>query len=477
MRLAWFSPFPPVNSGIAGRSAELVERLRSRGHLIDPYPEQQAHDFPWRHRQAAYDLVVYQFGNSSHHDYEWPYALQYAGLTILHDTRLHHARAALLLRERRLNDYRAEFQWNHPGLPADAAEIAVAGFDSRLYSEWPMNRTLIEASRLVAVHGERARRELLEVLERSSSPPDTADRRPARSTAPWDDRVVSVRLGEGVAVSKEREREARVRVRDRYGIPADAILFGSFGGLTPEKRLTQILVAFRALLPHAPGARLLLAGAAAAHFEAVAAIAAHGLEDPVTLTGYVETEAALTEHIAACDISLNLRWPTARETSGPWLRALAAGKPTIITDLIHLGDVPSLDPRTWQQNGLWALGPGLWETETEASTSVTLGQKPKAKGPKPVCVAIDILDEDHSLRLAMRRLATDAELRAQLGRAAHDWWRREHSVDVMVDDYECVMREAAARPTPTGALPVHVRDAGDRRLRELLGPFGVEAGF
>ena len=27
----------------------------------------------------------------------------------------------------------------------------------------------------------------------------------------------------------------------------------------------------------------------------------------------------------ACDVSLNLRWPTAREMSGPWLRALAAG--------------------------------------------------------------------------------------------------------------------------------------------------------
>ena len=62
--------------------------------------------------------TVYQFGNSSHHDYEWAYALNFPGLVVLHDTHLHHARAAFLLRERRIADYRAEFQWNHPDVVA-----------------------------------------------------------------------------------------------------------------------------------------------------------------------------------------------------------------------------------------------------------------------------------------------------------------------------------------------------------------------
>jgi hypothetical protein len=70
----------------------------------------------------------------------------------------------------------------------------------------------------------------------------------------------------------------------------------------------------------------------------------------VTLTGYLDTTTSLTDHLAACDVTLNLRWPTARETSGPWLRALAAGRATVITDLVHLDDVPSLDPRTWTVN-------------------------------------------------------------------------------------------------------------------------------
>src|SRR5258708_40232463 len=142
-RLAWFSPFPPVRTGIAGRSAELVDGLRARGYSVDAYPETRAHDFPWRRRLEPYDLVVYQFGNSSHHDYAWAYALQYPGLTVLHDTHLHHARAAFLLRERRAADYRAEFRWNHPGVTPGAAELAVAGFDSQLYYDSPMVRALV----------------------------------------------------------------------------------------------------------------------------------------------------------------------------------------------------------------------------------------------------------------------------------------------------------------------------------------------
>jgi glycosyltransferase involved in cell wall biosynthesis len=464
MRIAWFSPLPPVRTGIADASAELVAALRTRGHDIDPYPDAAAHDFPWTHRQRAYDLIVYQFGNSSHHDYQWAYALRYPGLVVLHDTHLHHARAAFLLRERRAADYRAEFAWNHPDVPADAAELAIAGFDSQLFYRWPMVRSLIDASRLVAVHGEATRAQLLDSI------PDAAGK------------VVSVRLGHGQFVSPDQRQESRRRIRATLGIADDEVVFGLFGGLTPEKRIPQVLAAMRALAPYAPTARLLLAGAAAAHYDVHAGIAAHGLQARVIVTGYLE-ESALTAHLAACDVSLNLRWPTARETSGAWLRALAAGVPTIITDLAHLGDVPSLDPRTWQEDRLWALGVGLWDETTETTEVLKPAPlkplKPKAQSPKPVSIAIDILDEDHSLRLAMRRLAQDAELRERLGRAGQAWWQREHSLEQMVDDYERVLAAAASRPgnAPDAAdgAPPHLRSDGDRRLHALLAPFGIEA--
>jgi glycosyltransferase involved in cell wall biosynthesis len=438
--IAWFSPFPPVKTGVAACSADLVDALRRRGHAIDTYPETKAHDFPWRHMQRPYGVVVHQIGNSSHHDYQWPYAFRYPGVVVLHDTRLHHARAALLLRERRAADYRVEFRWNHPDAPPDAAEIAVAGLDSALYYEWPMCRALLESSRLVAVHGEATRREL---IERLITPNSTTP----NSHASWIERIVSIRLGHGRLVGAEEGAEARKRVRARYGIAEDAVLFAVFGGLTPEKRIPQIVAAFRATLPYAPGARMILVGAPAAHLHL--ALDEERLAGTVIITGYIDGDAAFTDHLAAADVSLNLRWPTARETSGPWLRALAAGRATVVMDLAHTARVPALDPRTW------TLPAGT-------------------EGGLPVCVAIDILDEDHSLRLAMRRLGTDATLRASLGEAARQYWRRAHSIDAMADDYERILAHAATMAESRPALPAHLLADGTDRLRALLGPFGLE---
>jgi hypothetical protein len=94
-----------------------------------------------------------------------------------------------------------------------------------------------------------------------------------------------------------------------------------------------------------------------------------------------------------------------------------------------------------------------------------------------VTVAIDILDEDHSLRLALRRLATDTDLRASLGSAARQYWEREHSPEASVEDYDRVIALALAKPAPRLDLPAHLVHDGDAHLRRLLGPFGVGVHF
>ena len=135
-------------------------------------------------------------------------------------------------------------------------------------------------------------------------------------------------------------------------------------------------------------------------------------------------------------LALNLRWPSAREISGPWLRCLAAGKPTVIVDLAHMSDVPTLDPRTWQPN----LRTGAGRPGTGISSA-------------PCAVAIDILDEDHSLRLAMRRLGSDALLRSALGRAAQEYWQGAHSLEIMVGDYEDLIRAPCSSQSRTSRSP------------------------
>ena len=481
MRLAWFSPLPPVPSGIAACSAELVGEL-GRQHAIDVYvhaddpreseslPTLQsagsvqvhsAHDFVWRQKAEPYDLTVYQIGNSSHHDYIWPYLFRYPGLTVLHDVHVHHARAAALLRTKRSADFRAEFAANHPDVSADLAELAVAGYDNHLYYSWPMSRLIIEASRVTAVHAAPVARQLREELPRAH--------------------VTTIRLAHGERLSAERIASARARIRRAFGIADETVLFGVFGGVTPDKRVPQVLDALAAVIPYAPSVRLLLAGGTARHYDAASDINRRGLEDRVIVTGYLSTESELTDCIAASDVSLNLRWPTSREMSGPWLRALAAARPTVTIDLAHLVDVPSIDPRTWKVNPVGIRDPvsGIRNTISGNDPTGDWAQAPDPgsrtpdPGMSPVTVAIDILDEDHSLRLAMRRLATDPALRASLGAAGQRYWEREHSMPRTIEDYERVLREAATLPVPSVRLPAHLVTGGDRLLNEVLGEFGL----
>ena len=155
--------------------------------------------------------------------------------------------------------------------------------------------------------------------------------------------------------------------------------------------------------------------------------------------------------LAAADIACCLRWPTAQETSASWLRCLAAGLPTIVTDLAHQSHLPTLDPRNWTvQHGL-----------------------PDLRPPAPLAVAIDILDEDHSLDLALRRLAGDPALRQQLGTAARGHWSAQHRLDHMAADYEHALTTAAALEAGAAELPGHLRPNPLDHAQTLIAPFGL----
>ena len=73
-------------------------------------------------------------------------------------------------------------------------------------------------------------------------------------------------------------------------------------------------------------------------------------------------------------------------------------------------------------------------------------QEPEKTGRAPIAVSIDLMDEDHSLTLALKRLIADQTLRAQLGAAAEAYWRANHTVEHMVEDYERLL----SAPAPSG---------------------------
>jgi glycosyltransferase involved in cell wall biosynthesis len=242
-------------------------------------------------------------------------------------------------------------------------------------------------------------------------------------------------------------------------VPA-GVVFGTFGLVTEEKRIPQVLRTFAAVREMMPVSHLVLVGEVARHYDVRRDIDALGLGDHVTVTGFVD-DAQVGAWLSRIDVALCLRWPTSGESSASWLRCLAAGRATVTTDLVHTGDVPSLDPRTWR----------LQHTRRDAEA---VSHAPTWRDA--VTVAVDVLDEEHSLGLAMMRLASDRELRDQLAAHAQAHWRRHHTLDAMRDGYEAALAALAAAPRrPAGARPAHLDADGLTTTRRVCAAFDLES--
>jgi hypothetical protein len=153
------------------------------------------------------------------------------------------------------------------------------------------------------------------------------------------------------------------------------------------------------------------------------------------------------------DVVLHLPWP-AHDDLAPAIAALAASRPLVIMESESSAGWPSLDPQTWQPRGFDVRD-------------------------APIAIAIDPRDEEHSLMLALRRLANDPGLRRGLSSAAHAWWSARATVDRAVTAWQSILHEAAAiapPPHPRG-WPPHLTADGTERARELLGEFAVSVDF
>ena len=460
-RLAWFTPLPPIRSGISRYSHELLPSLAADYHIdvfVDGRSGQfspdsrvrvfDAHEFVWKHFRQSYDLVVYQLGNARCHDYMWAYMTRVPGLVALHDGQLHHARGRMLLQRfpPRQDDYRHEFWFNHPDANPDVAELGAIGLLGSLTYLWPMLRLVVESSRRVLVHNDWLADQI-----REAHPAISVD-------------VVEM----GVPDSAPRSG-ARRNIRARHGISENAVVFTAFGKATPEKRIREAIRALASIADAVSQAHLLVAGETDADYDLPAHAEAAGILDRVTVAGYVADED-IDDYLSASDVCLCMRWPTSRETSASWLRSLAAGRPTISTDLVHSVDIPTLDPRDWSVLANPKAGTVQAEGDADAHT-------------KPVGISIDILDENHSLKLAMRRLGTDENLRASLGANARELWHRRFRLESMVAAYRRTITQTLETAAPNAGarvkLPPHLRSTGgefaDALLEEVSGT--SERGF
>jgi glycosyltransferase involved in cell wall biosynthesis len=416
-RLAFLSPLPPAPTGIADYSVEVAGLLAGR-YAIELFHDggdvdrsrvpagcavHAADTFLARHRERPYDLALYQMGNAPAHAFLYDLLPRVPGLMVLHDLVLHHSRARTFLDSEAARAYEAE-PWS--ATRRQAAEADVARYRSEvaycyprqaerlvpvelgttgalLPYAYPLYRLPVEASRLTAVHNGF----MLDAL---------------RAEVP-DARVVRVpHQAPAVAVTAD----TLAALRTRHGLDASDFVVGVFGLLTREKRVETAARAVARAARHLPCVKLLLVGAAPEGEALEPLLAQLGVCDRTIVTGRVLWNE-LSAYMTLPDVAVQLRYPTARETSGALLRLLAQGRPTIVSDLAHQAEIPD-----------------------------------------DAVVRADVTDEEGEVTRAIERLAASPAKRARLSQNARAFIEREHTPARTCAAYVDAIEEAMRLPDP-----------------------------
>src|SRR5262245_11143863 len=391
-RIAYLSPLNPAPPGISDYSEELLPYLAQYAEItlyVDAGLKPSNPDL-LRHmevrpigrlerdrRRRPYDAILYHMGNSPAHAGIWRMMQLIPGVVVLHEFVLHHFMlnyAATTLRD--VEFYRAEAAQRYGAEGERVANLMMRGRFTEAAFDLPFCERVLDAAAGLIAHSRY-------VLDR------VASLRPGLPTA---------HVPMGVPLAPPHSGAA---ARARRDLPADAPILGSFGHINPYKRLEAMFRALRDLRESYPGLRYLLVGSVSPNYDVHAAVARAGLDRVVTITGYVD-RAAFEDYVAAADICVNLRHPTAGETSASLLRLLGAGRPTLVT----------------------------------ASGSF-------AELPRDVAAQVDADASEGELIAAYCRLLLDRpDLAAALGAGARAYVAREHTLDGAATGY---MRFLAAR--------------------------------
>lgn len=330
MRLAVWSPLPPSLSGIADYVAEQLPFLARHADLVLVAEEPGA--------TIDADLHLYHLGNSPAHGYVYRAALRRPGVLFLHDANLHHLVLHETVERGDTAGYLREMRRAHGEMGTFVArQVARALGGELLPALFPLSERVLEGS--LAVVG--LTRRVCSVAAR---------RLPNRPILQLPHHAF---LPEGPVPSREEARRA-------LGLGASDFVVTAPGLATAAKRLdAAVRVAGRLLLKDA-SLRLVIAGEVDPRLPLGEWAREAGLGDRLVVTGRVSLED-FVGHLAAADVVLALRFPSHGEMSGALVRALAVGRPVLVssgsTAAVELpeGIVAPVDPGPGEEPQLQAL--------------------------------------------------------------------------------------------------------------------------
>lgn len=326
MTIGFHSPMPPARTGVADYSEALVRALRKHAEVrVNP-------------GGGPVDAAIYQIGNNPLHREAYRRALAEPGAVVLHDAVLQHFHLGLDGEDAYVSEFVYNYgEWNR-GLARDLWRgRARSGLDE-IYFRYPMLRRIAERSRAVVVHNPAAARLVREHCESAR-----VEEVPHLFEAPPPVDPVTV-----------------IERRARWG----RFVFGLFGHLRESKRVMTVLAAFGDLRRIVPDASLLVAGDFVS--EDLARAAAPLLDAPGVIRVPYVPEHDFWVYAHAADACVNLRYPSAGETSGIAIRLMGIGKPVLVT----AGEETSRFPET----ACLRVDPGAAEREMLLATMLLLAE-------------------------------------------------------------------------------------------------------
>lgn len=333
-KLAYFSPVPPAQSGIADYSAELlpelaahydIEIIADQNQVSDPWISANfpVRDLAWFEQHAQrFERVVYNFGNSMFHEYMLDAMEKYPGVVVLHDFYHSGLIAHLDLTGKRKGIWETELFQAH-GYAALHKKLR-ANDVTQIIWEYPCNRLVIERALGIIVHSAYSK----QLAKKWYGTQAASDWRLIQHL-----RVLPHQLD-------------RRRSRAKLGFQENDFLICSFGILGPTKLNHLLLRAWLdSSLRSDANCHLVFVGkndGGEYGAELLETIKKANLGERVKITGFADIDL-FRDYLQAADMAVQLRGISRGETSGTVLDCLAYGLPTIINKNGSMAELPD-DP-------------------------------------------------------------------------------------------------------------------------------------
>lgn len=328
-KLAFFTPLPPTKSGISDYSVELAYFLKnffqitfvisdeSQAPTILPSDTFFLKYKEWRDLKNKKSFICfYHMGNNIYHDYIYDEILVNPGVTLFHDFSLHH-----LIIERVASGkltvedyYRKIYQSLNYNLKSnDKLQFPISDLLKFIV---PLNEEIAKSSNKIIVHSNKSYNKFKKLFPKKKI---------LKINFPYK--------------KMDDEQELFDVKKNSFGYDDDCLIISILGFCTPTKQASFAMKALSRIKIKLKKFKFLIVGEVHESLNIDKQIKEYNLDKNVEIIGYTDF-TTFKKYIIISDIILNLRYPSAGETSAVLLRSLGFGNVNIAFDYESFADFP-----------------------------------------------------------------------------------------------------------------------------------------